>query len=180
MFWARMSTVRVAKQTEQRPFVGDSRHRSAKSNTAMNANASKAKELIMPMNEVVACTPRYVLLDENRPLGPTVLPLDSGVKCSVIYGFSGKGPYDRFCGNSDRALRPYPLVEGYLRNRIDESGDDLKLIVLDADGPRERCLNAATMEAVLRAQESRNAHLASAQQLVLDQQVNAYRSEAVQ
>lgn len=129
----------------------------------------------MTTNEVVVCTPRYVLLDENRRLGPKVIPSDVGVGCSVIYGFSDKGPYDRFCGNSDLALRPYPLVEGYLRNQVGVSGGDLKLIVLDADGPRERCLHAATMEAVLQAQENRLAQLPAAYELVLDQQANAYR-----
>ena len=129
----------------------------------------------MNINEVVVRTPRYVLLDGNRRLGPKVIPLDSEGECSVIYGFSDKGPYDRFCGNSDLALRPYPLVEGYLRNQVGVSDGDLKLIVLDADGPRARCLHAATMEAVLQAQENRIAHLTTAYQLVLDQQANAYR-----
>ena len=123
----------------------------------------------MTMNEVVVCTPRYVLLDGDRRLGPKVIPLDSGVECSIIYGFSDKGPYDRFCGNSDLALRPYPLVEGHLRNQVGDSGSDLKLIVLDADGPRDRCLHAATMEAVLQAQENRLAQLPAAYELVLDQ-----------
>lgn len=134
----------------------------------------------MSLNEVAACTPRYVLLEGNRPLGPEVMPSDSGVQCSVIYGFSGKAPYDRFCGNTDRALRPYPLVEGYLRSSIDQPGDELKLVVLDADGPSEECLHTATMEAVLRALENRDAHLPAGRQLVFDQQANAYRSDGVQ
>ena len=176
MFWARMSTVRVAKQTEQRPFVGDSRHRSAKSNTAMNANTPE-EGLIMTTNEVVVCTPRYVLLDENRRLGPMVIPSDIGVGCSAIYGFSDKGTYDRFCANSDLALRPYPLVEGYLRIQVGVSDGDLKLIVLDADGPHERCLHAATMEAVLEAQENRAAGVNTGYRLILDPKADAYRVE---
>ena len=97
--------------------------------------------------------------------------------CSVIYGFSDKGPYDRFCGNSDLALRPYPLVEGYLRNQVGVLGGDLKLIVLDADGPRERCLHAATMEAVLEAQENRAAGVNTGYRLILDPKADAYRVE---
>jgi hypothetical protein len=81
----------------------------------MNANTPKEKGMIMTMNEAVVCTPRDVLLDENRRLGPSVIPSDVGVGCSVIYGCSDKGPYDRFCGNSDLPPRPCPLVEGYLR-----------------------------------------------------------------
>ena len=76
----------------------------------MNAKTSKEEGLIMTMNEVVVRTPRYVLMDGNRRLGPQVIPLDLGVNCSVIYGFSDKGPYDRFRGNSDLALTPYPLA----------------------------------------------------------------------
>jgi hypothetical protein len=150
---------------------------SAKSNAATNANTQKENGLNMTSIEVVVCTPRYVLLDENRRLGPMVIPSDVGVGCSVIYGFSDKGPYDRFCGNSDLALRPYPLVEGYLRNQVGVSGGDLKLIVLDADGPRERCLHAATMEAVLEAKENRAAGVNTGYRLILDPKADAYRVE---
>ena len=129
----------------------------------------------MTINEVVFRTPRYVLLDENRRLSPKVIPLDSGCECSVIYGFSDKGPYDRFSGNSDIALRPYPLVKGYLRNKVGDSSGGLKLIVLDADGPRERHLHAATIEAVLEAQESRAAHVTAAYRLTFDEEADAYR-----
>ena len=128
----------------------------------------------MTMNATVASTPRYVLLEENHRLGPKVIPSDVGVGCSVIYGFSDKGPYDRFCGNSDLALRPYPLVEGYLRNQVTDSGGVLKLIVLDVDGPRERCLHAATM---LEAQENRAAGVNTGYRLILDPKADAYRVE---
>ena len=143
----------------------------------MNANTPEEEGLIMTTNEVVVCTPRYVLLEENRRLGPMVIPSDVVVGCSVIYGFSDKVPYDRFCGNSDLALRPYPLVEGYLRNQVGVSGGDLKLIVLDADGPRERCLYAATMEVVLEAQENRAAGVNTDYRLILDSKADAYRVE---
>lgn len=132
----------------------------------------------MTMHEVVVSTPRYVLLDGNRRLGPEVISSDLGHECSVIYGFSGKDAYDRFLANSDLALRPYPLVEGYLRNQVGDAGGDLQLIVADADGPRERRLQALTMAAVLQAQETRLAQLPAAHQFVLDQQANAYRLEA--
>lgn len=131
----------------------------------------------MTSMEEVFCTPRYVLLDDNRRLGPKVIPSDVGVGCSVIYGFSDKEPYDRFCGNSDLSLRPYPLVEGYLKNQVGVSGGDLKLIALDAGGPRELRLHAATMEAVLEAQENRAAGLNTGYRLIFDPNVDAYRVE---
>ena len=163
----------------------------AKSNTPTNANTPKEKGLVMTINEAVVGTPRYVLLDENRRIGPKIHPSDVGVVCLVVYGFSDKGPYDRFCGNSDLALRPYPLVEGYLRNQVGDSdehqvgvsdehqvgvsGGRLKLIVHDADGPRERFLHAATMEAVLEAQENRAAGVNTGYRLILDLKADAYR-----
>ena len=86
----------------------------------------------MPLSTVAASTPNYVLIDGNLRIGPKVLPLDAGMGCSAIYGFSEKGAYDRFCANSQLALKPYPLVKGYLRNQIDALGEALKLVVIDA------------------------------------------------
>ena len=82
----------------------------------------------------VADTPYYVLNDEDGRIGPKVIPLNTGVECMPIYGLSDKRPYDRFCAKSELALKPYPLVKGYLRNQIDALGDVLKLVVIDARG----------------------------------------------
>ena len=76
----------------------------------------------MPMSAVVADTPNYVLMDGNLRIGSKVVRLDAGIECSAIYGFSDKGPYDEFSANSQLALKPYPLVKGYLRNQIDATG----------------------------------------------------------
>ena len=129
----------------------------------------------MPMSTVAASTPNYVLIDGNLRIGPKVVPLDAGTECSAIYGFSDKGPYDKFCTNSQQALKPYPLVKGYLRNQMDAPGDSLKLVVIDAAGPSEPYLHAATIEAVLEAQESRAAHVTAAYRLTFDEEANAYR-----
>ena len=129
----------------------------------------------MPISTVAASTPNYVLIDGNLRIGPKVLPLDAGMGCSAIYGFSDKGPYDRFCANSQLALKPYPLVKGYLRNQMEAPGDSLKLVVIDAAGPSEPYLHAATIEAVLEAQESRAAHVTAAYRLTFDEEANAYR-----
>ena len=79
--------------------------------------------------------------------------------------------------NSQLALTPYPLVKVYLRNQAGAPGDGLKLVVVDAAGPREPCLHAATMEAVLEAQENRTTHVTAAYRLMFDQEANAYRVE---
>ena len=129
----------------------------------------------MPLSTVAASTPNYVLIDGNLRIGPKVLPLDAGMGCSAIYGFSDKGPYDRFCANSQLALKPYPLVKGYLRNQMEAPGDSLKLVVIDAAGASEPNLHAATIEAVLEAQESRAAHVTAAYRLTFDEEANAYR-----
>jgi hypothetical protein len=130
--------------------------------------------MIMPISDV-ADTPFYVLLDGNHRIGPNIVKLDAGVECSPIYGFLNKGTYDKFCMNHQQSLKPYPLVKGYLRNQVCAPGDGLQLVALDAAGPREPHLYAATVEAVLEAHENRTTHVAAAYQLILDQEANAYR-----
>jgi hypothetical protein len=129
----------------------------------------------MPMSAVVAGTPCYVLMDGNRRIGPQVMQLRSGRACSPVYGFSDKGPYDKFCTNCQLSLTPYPLVKVYLRDQAGTLGDCLKLVVLDAPGPREHNLHAATMEAVLEAQENRMSHVTAGYRLIFDEEADAYR-----
>jgi hypothetical protein len=129
----------------------------------------------MPTSAVVADTPNYVLMEANRRIGPQVLPLRSGVECSPIYGFSTTRTYDQFRTNSEDALTPYPLVKVYLRMRASDSGGDLKLVVVDAAGPREPRLHAATMEAVLEAQEKGTTQVNTEYELMFDQEEGAYR-----
>lgn len=99
----------------------------------------------------LGATPNYVLMDGKRRIGPSVAQSPTGAECSPIYGFSDKDPYDTFSVNSQLSLRPYPLVKGYLRDLTNAPDDGLKLVVIDAAGPQEPCLYAATMEAVLEA-----------------------------
>ena len=128
----------------------------------------------MPMTAVDASTPNYVLIDGTRRIGPTLVPLGSGLECSAIYGFSAKGPYDTFCANSQQALKPYPLVKGYLRNQLD-APDNVKFVVIDAASPNQPYLHAATIQAVLEAQENRAAHVNAAHRLTFDDKAHAYR-----
>ena len=99
-------------------------------------------------------TPSYVLLNEKTRISPTVVALQSGRKCIALYGFSDKTPYDSFRSNSQLALTPFPLVKGYLQTLIDSVSEHLHLVIIDACGPNETQVNAATMEAVLAAQKS--------------------------
>lgn len=130
----------------------------------------------MTVIAVIGGSPQFVLMDEKRRIGPSVMPLLSGIECTAIYGFSGKDAYDKFCEASQLTLQPYPLVEGYLRTQVDMPGDELKLVVLDTTGPQEPCLHAATIEAVLKAQENHTAVTAE-YRLLFDQDANAYRLE---
>ncbi len=131
----------------------------------------------MPMSPVAANTPRYVLMEVNRPIGPNVVQLHAGMDCALIYGFSDKGHYDKFCANSELSLKPYPLVKGFLRNQIDALGDVLKLVVMDATGPSEPHLHAATLQAALEAQENRTTSVCAGYRLMLDQETGTYTLE---
>jgi hypothetical protein len=126
-------------------------------------------------NQLEVATPRYVLLEQDRRLGPVVEELDSAVEHSLIYGFSDKKPYDEFCRESQRSLTPYPLVKGYLRKQIEKSNSGLQLVVLDASDPTDPLLHATTMTAVLEAQELGASHVAVTHHLLMDQQTSAYR-----
>ena len=129
------------------------------------------------MNALLVNTPCYVLLDGKQRLGPKLLALPCGSEYVAIYGFSDKQPYDLFCANSDLPLTPYPLVKGYLRNQIAESLDVVHLVVVDAAGPQEAQLHAATMDSVLEAQQHHANHVAISFRLMLDQELQAYRVE---
>lgn len=126
---------------------------------------------------LVVSTPYYVLMEGNRRIGPDVMPAKSGLIYSAIYGFSDKAPYDAFCANSRAALKPYSLVKGYLRSQVDTLKNDVTLVVLDAVGPKEHKVLAATIEVVLDAHETRASDVISNYELRFDEQANAYRVE---
>ena len=129
------------------------------------------------MLAAVADTPYYVLLDNNRRIGPSVAPLEAGRECMAIYAFSNKRTYDIFCTSSQLALTPYPLVQAYLRSQVDEPNVGLKLVVLDAAGPLDPSVHAASMEAVLEAQVQRTPQVTPDYHLVFDPEADAYRVE---
>lgn len=120
-------------------------------------------------------TPYYVLMEGKQRVAPEVEPLASGTRCSVVYGFSSKACYDRFCSNSPVELVPYPLTMVYLQTQAEAPGDRINLVVVDAAGPNEPRLQAGTMEAVLQGHENRTPHVIATYQLTLDPEAIVYR-----
>ena len=120
-------------------------------------------------------TPHYVLLHGKTRLSPTVLPLKSGRSCSALYGFSDKVPYDAFREHSEVALTPFPLVKVYLRTLLETDLDNLHLVIVDADGPTDGKLRAASMQAVLDAQLAQASSVDAEYSLTFDVASNVYR-----
>lgn len=133
----------------------------------------------MPVSAIVADTPCYVLMKGGSRLSPNVVPLSSGRDCSAVYGFSGKDSYGKFCSLSEQALTPYPLVKTFLRDQVASSGDSLRLVILDASGPKDPCVLAATMESVLEVLESRTTEVTVAHRLKFDFKTDVYEIEEV-
>jgi hypothetical protein len=119
--------------------------------------------------------PVYVLLEGNEKTGPKMLATKSGIEYRAIYGFSDKPFYDRFSAQSDKALTPYPLVQGYLRGQIEEAGDVIMLVALDALSPDDEVLRAVTMSAVLDACASQQDHVSGSCRLIRNAQSRSYQ-----
>jgi len=137
---------------------------------------------IMQISALVVATPYYVLKDGMTPIGPR-LAISESMGCLAIFGFSSKAPYDIFCSESSASLAPYPLVKDYLRNQVGISGEPseneecLKLVILDAPGPCESSLHAATMEDVLQAQENRTTRMTPTHHLTFNAKSGKYHLE---
>ena len=129
------------------------------------------------MNALLASTPCDVLLDGHQRLAPKLMAHPGGLEYNAIYGFSSKKSYDLFCANSDQPLMPYPLVKGYLKNQIADAGDAVQLVVVDAAGPQETQVHAATMNSVLEAVEQNANQVMLSFRLILDRESQAYRVE---
>jgi hypothetical protein len=129
----------------------------------------------MSISAVAAATSHYVLMEMNRRIGPKVEPFPAGSPCEAIYGFSDSVFYEAFRMNNPRELTPYPLVKSYLRKEVDESAHVLKLVILDAAGPDESYVQAATIEAVLEAHENGAAHVTAAYRLKFNQKDEVYQ-----
>jgi len=118
------------------------------------------KELIMA--EVSSKTPRYVLRHGLQVACPSFSKSRSGmseadvadlVTDSVIFGFTDKPQYDAFLKGDTKHLTPYPLVKRFLIDQIDKVDHRVgsKLLVLDAEAPSQKVMQATTFEAVLKS-----------------------------
>ncbi|GAA4441751.1 hypothetical protein GCM10023155_47950 [Bremerella cremea] len=120
-------------------------------------------------------TPKYVLMDEQKRVGPR---LEEGISHSsyrVIYGFSDSHAYERFRSHNTNDYRPYPLVKGYLREQLQSDSERIGLIVLNAVSACDEQLNAAAMDNVLQALEASEAKVSSRYRLTYDAATLAYQ-----
>lgn len=125
-------------------------------------------------------TPRYILKDGAHPTSPIVVGAASEGGPIAIYGFSGKPTYDIFWKAQAGALTPFPLVSLYLQHLIDSRADSLSLVALDATGPQQQILQAATFQAVLEAYRQNSESVPVTHQLIRDGDSPGYRVEALQ
>lgn len=124
-------------------------------------------------------TPNYVLLNGKTRISPTVLAMRSGRTCKALYGFSNKAPYDTFRASSETPLTPFPLVKVYLKTLIETGPEDLHLVILDATGPGDATLHAATTESILESHVKQSAVVNAEYVLTFDSQANGYRIEEI-
>lgn len=119
-------------------------------------------------------TPYYLLMDAKRPLGPVVAPLPSGIRCMALYGFSKKEYYDKFCANSPLELSPFPLTKFYLRRQAGVPSEGIALVAVNAVGPNDPCLHAATIDQVLQGQDDDTFHVTAVYRLDFDPDTATY------
>ena len=103
--------------------------------------------------------PRYLLLDETKPIGLELAASATEESAKFLYGFSDKPQYDSFRENSQLAYRPYPIVKGFLKNQLESKDGRYQFIAIDASGPRDESVNVASIEVVLEAFENNSTQL---------------------
>ena len=122
--------------------------------------------------------PRYVLREGAESLGLTSLSGPDSAPVSSIYGFADKVHYDAYLRNSPGSLTPYPLVRGFLQNRIDLEPCQLQLVVLDATDRHQQMLFAATMQSIVEAMDLKQDSVSVSHTLALVGSSNSYRVTA--
>ncbi len=127
----------------------------------------------------MAKAPHYVL--KNGLLSAVPLVSNSSQRyCSeVIFGFSDKAEYDVFKSSSVSPLTPYPLVNEYLKGRIEADPDTLKLIVIDASSLQQKVMQAVTFQAALAASRRGDKTVQVTHQLVLDEATSTFSIESL-
>ena len=128
----------------------------------------------------VASTPKYVLRSEGQPFHSKIESGDPKMSCAFIYGFSDKAIYDKFIKNAKQPLTPYPLVQGYLASQIAEANSadtgevSGRLVVIDATDPTQTIVFAATMAAVLAAQQEKAKQVSIELELTFNPETGGY------
>jgi hypothetical protein len=118
--------------------------------------------------------PRYVLMQDQRPLGPS-LTLAAEAEATVIYGFSGKPQYDAFLQQSSIALTPYPMVQRFLQRQSHLDTPQVQMVVLDAASPTQSNLRATTAQAIVDSFDRKQDTVAVSHELSLDGTSGLYR-----
>ena len=124
-------------------------------------------------------TPFYILKSDKQPIFPTITFDEKNSGCICVYGFSDKPIYDKFIQSTDKLLTPYPLVGGYLENRIAEAAApdkeiSLCLVILDATNRSQQTIVAATMATVIEAQQDKDSQTPIEFELTLDSATGNY------
>ena len=133
-------------------------------------------------NENRLCQHSQIRVEKRGATGLlTTINLDDlKTNCTCVYGFSDKTIFDEFIKNAKQPLTPYPLVQGYLANQIAEAesagknGAGIGLIILDATDPKQPTVSAATMKAVLAAQQEKATQVQVELQLVFNSETGGY------
>lgn len=99
-------------------------------------------------------TPRYVLLDGDKPLVTSLVSTEGQSTEKAVFGFSDKPQYDAFRANSNLAYKPYPLVKGYLRGQIDLKQEGVAWVAMDATSPDDANFHACSISQVLATFET--------------------------
>lgn len=134
----------------------------------------------MPKQPTHAANPFYILRSGKQSIYPTINTDDPNSNCVCIYGFSDKPIYDKFIQSTDRLLTPYPLVDGYLKNRIADEATatgnqpSLQLVILDATHFSQPTISAATMAAVLLARQEKSSQTPVEFELTFDSETRSY------
>ena len=123
-------------------------------------------------------TPRYVLMHDRIPAGPSVMQT-SEVEVIAVFGFSSKPLYDAFLSHSPMALTPYPLVKGYLQRQVDLGTAVMQLVVLDANGPQQLNLPAATARAIVESLDLKRDEVEVSHELIFDDSSGCYQAHSL-
>lgn len=103
------------------------------------------------MSNSLVLTPHYLLLNGDEKIGPEIVQYHSTSNFFPLYAFSSRLHYDLFTRNSNMELQPYTLVAKFLDSRIQNATHYEQVLIIDACGPFDDEVKAATFENVYLA-----------------------------